>query len=119
MAGHGGGAFSGKDPTKVDRSAAYQCRRAAVSIVHAGLAERCLVSVAYAIGRADPLMLTAMTFGTGDDQHVLGAIKNHFDFTPKGIIAQLDLRRPIYQATACYGHFGRPGFPWESPVEMR
>lgn len=115
---HGGGCFSGKDPTKVDRSAAYQARRAAVSLVHSGLAQRCLVSVAYAIGRAVPLMLSAMTFGTGDDALALEKISRHIDFTPKGIIEQLNLRRPIFQKTACYGHFGRPGFPWEIPVPL-
>ncbi|TSC77079.1 MAG: S-adenosylmethionine synthetase (Methionine adenosyltransferase) (AdoMet synthetase) (MAT) [Parcubacteria group bacterium Gr01-1014_31] len=116
---HGGGAFSGKDPTKVDRSAAYQARRAAVSAVRSGLAKRCLVSVAYAIGRAEPLMLSVMTFGTGDDAKVLEKIRRAVDFTPKGIIQQLNLRRPIFQKTACYGHFGRPEFPWEQPLDLR
>jgi len=116
---HGGGCFSGKDPTKVDRSGAYQARRAALSAVTSGLAEKCLVSVAYAIGRAEPLMLTANSFGTGDDKKIITAIHKHIDFSPKGIIQQLNLRRPIYQKTACYGHFGRKGFPWEEPVDLK
>ena len=117
---HGGGCFSGKDPTKVDRSAAYQARRAALSVVESGLAERCLVAVAYAIGRAEPLMLTVNAFGSGDETTAHKKIQQHFDFTPQGIITQVNLRRPIYRATACYRHFGRNNvFPWEQPIALR
>ena len=114
---HGGGAFSGKDPTKVDRSACYAARYVAKNIVAAGLADRCEVAIAYAIGVAQPVSLQVDTFGTGklpDDQ--LGIhVKRHFDLSPDGIIRMLDLRRPIYQKTAAYGHFGREeeGFTWE------
>lgn len=107
---HGGGCFSGKDPTKVDRSGAYMCRFVAKNIVGKGLAKNCLVSVAYAIGRADPLMLRALD-EKGKDLSVY--VAKNFDFRPRAIIERLNLQTPIYLATASYGHFGRPGFPWE------
>ena len=108
---HGGGAFSGKDPTKVDRSAAYMARFAAKNIVAKGLAQKCMVSVAYAIGQAEPLM-TQATDEKGKNLNKY--LKEHFDFRPQAIIERLNLRRPIYQPTAAYGHFGRNGFPWEA-----
>ena len=114
---HGGGAFSGKDPTKVDRSACYMARHVVKNIVAAGLAERCQVQVAYAIGVADPVSIMVETFGTGKvpNARLEQLIRRHFDFTPAGIIKYLDLRRPIYKKTAAYGHFGRsePAFTWE------
>jgi S-adenosylmethionine synthetase len=114
---HGGGAFSGKDPTKVDRSASYMARHVAKNIVAAGLAERVLVQVAYAIGVADPVSIMVDTYGTGKvpDARLEEMIRRHFDFTPAGIIKYLNLRRPIYRKTAAYGHFGRsePEFTWE------
>lgn len=112
---HGGGAFSGKDPTKVDRSAAYYARYVAKNIVAAGLARRVLVEIAYAIGRAHPVSLRVDTYGTGtvSDEKLDELIAAHFDARPQAIIAQLDLQRPIYAQTAAYGHFGRPEFPWE------
>ncbi|GGS00446.1 methionine adenosyltransferase [Deinococcus sedimenti] len=112
---HGGGAFSGKDPTKVDRSAAYYARFIAKNIVAAGLARRALVEVAYAIGRANPVSLRVDTYGTGtvSDDRLATIVAEHFDARPQAIIAELDLRRPIYAQTAAYGHFGRPEFPWE------
>lgn len=112
---HGGGAFSGKDPTKVDRSGAYMGRYIAKNIVASGLAEKCLVQLSYVIGRAEPTSLTADTFGTGKipEEKIVEAIKTNFDLTPQGIIRSLDLLKPIYQKTACYGHFGRGEFPWE------
>jgi S-adenosylmethionine synthetase len=114
---HGGGAFSGKDPTKVDRSACYMARHVAKNIVAAGLAERALVQVAYAIGVADPVSIMVDTFGTGKvpNARLQEMIRRHFDFTPAGIIKYLNLRRPIYKKTAAYGHFGRsePEFTWE------
>ncbi|BBN96349.1 S-adenosylmethionine synthetase [Deinococcus grandis] len=112
---HGGGAFSGKDPTKVDRSAAYYARFIAKNIVAAGLARRALVEVAYAIGRAQPVSLRVDTYGTGtvSDDRLAVIVAEHFDARPQAIIAELDLRRPIYAQTAAYGHFGRPEFPWE------
>ncbi len=114
---HGGGAFSGKDPTKVDRSACYMARHVAKNIVAAGLAERAQVQVAYAIGVADPVSIMVDTFGTGRvaTTKLEQMIRRHFDFTPAGIIKYLDLRRPIYKKTAAYGHFGRsePEFTWE------
>ena len=112
---HGGGAFSGKDPTKVDRSAAYMARFAAKNVVANGLAKSCVVSVAYAIGRAEPLMVHAQT-DNGKDLN--GLVQEKFDFRPKAIIERLDLRRPIYQKTAAYGHFGRDGFPWEQVISL-
>ncbi len=115
---HGGGAFSGKDPSKVDRSAAYAGRYVAKNIVAAGLAERCEVQVAYAIGVAKPVSLMVNTFGTGKvaDEKIVDLIRAHFDLRPKGIIQSLDLLRPIYSKTAAYGHFGRdePEFSWEN-----
>jgi len=115
---HGGGAFSGKDPSKVDRSAAYAGRYVAKNIVAAGLASRCEVQVAYAIGVARPVSLMVSTFGTGkvSDEKIVELIGRHFDLRPKGIINALDLLRPIYQKTAAYGHFGRdePEFTWEN-----
>jgi len=113
---HGGGAFSGKDPSKVDRSAAYFARFVAREIVRAGAAARAEVQVAYAIGQAEPFSLAVDTFGTGDPAAAL-AIARGFDFRPAAILARLDLCRPIYEATACYGHFGRAGFPWEAEAE--
>jgi len=114
---HGGGAFSGKDPTKVDRSACYMARHVAKNVVAAGLAERAQVQVAYAIGVADPVSIMVETFGTGKiaNSALEALVRRHFDFTPAGIIKYLDLRRPIYQKTAAYGHFGRsePDFTWE------
>ena len=114
---HGGGAFSGKDPTKVDRSACYMARHVAKNVVAAGLAERAQVQVAYAIGVAEPVSIMVETFDTGkvSNQQLEGLVRRHFDFTPAGIIKYLDLRRPIYQKTAAYGHFGRsePDFTWE------
>ena len=115
---HGGGAFSGKDPSKVDRSAAYAGRYVAKNIVAAGLASRCLVQVSYAIGVAHPTSVMVDTFGTGkvSNETLTALIKKHFDLRPKGIVNMLDLLRPIYQKTAAYGHFGRdePEFTWES-----
>ncbi len=117
MARHGGGAFSGKDPTKVDRSAAYMCRYVAKNLVAAGLAERLELHVAYVIGKARPLAVSVETFGTAkvDDARILELIHSHFDLRPAAIIRHLDLRRPIYRQTAAYGHFGRPDLdlPWE------
>jgi len=115
---HGGGAFSGKDPSKVDRSAAYAGRYVAKNIVAAGLADRCEVQVAYAIGVARPVSLMVETFGTGkvSDEKIVELVKQHFDLRPKAIITSLDLLRPIYSRTAAYGHFGRDevGFTWEN-----
>ena len=113
---HGGGAFSGKDPTKVDRSAAYMARHVAKSIVAAELAERCEVQLAYAIGVSEPVSVYVDTQGTGrvDDDRLCEVVRDLFPLTPSGIIKYLDLRRPIYRPTAAGGHFGREGFPWES-----
>ncbi|MCK5898647.1 MAG: methionine adenosyltransferase [Methylococcales bacterium] len=117
MARHGGGAFSGKDPSKVDRSAAYMCRYVAKNIVAAGIAERCEVQVSYAIGVAEPTSIGIETFGTCkiDEAKLEQIIRENFDLRPKGLIAQLDLLKPIYQKTAAYGHFGRTeeSFSWE------
>ena len=117
MARHGGGAFSGKDPSKVDRSAAYAARYVAKNIVAAGLAERCEMQVAYAIGVAQPLSIHIETFGTGKiaNNKIEQLVRNHFDLRPKAIIRELNLLRPIFTATAAYGHFGRsePNFTWE------
>jgi S-adenosylmethionine synthetase len=114
---HGGGAFSGKDPSKVDRSAAYAARYVAKNIVAAGLARKCEVQVAYAIGVAKPVSLMVETFGTGKvaDEKLAELIARNFDLRPRAIIHELDLLRPIYRKTAAYGHFGReePGFTWE------
>ena len=115
---HGGGAFSGKDPTKVDRSAAYAARHVAKNIVAAGLAKKCLVQISYAIGVAQPTSIMVTTQGTGviDDAKLEQLVRRHFDLRPRGIIEMLDLRRPIYSKTAAYGHFGRdePEFSWEA-----
>lgn len=117
MARHGGGAFSGKDPSKVDRSAAYAGRYVAKNIVAAGLADRCEIQVSYAIGVAQPTSISVNTFGTGkiSDEKIVELVRENFDLRPKGLIAMLDLKRPIYQATAAYGHFGREetDFTWE------
>jgi S-adenosylmethionine synthetase len=114
---HGGGAFSGKDPSKVDRSAAYATRYVAKNIVAAGLADRCEIQVSYAIGVAEPTSIDIETFGTGkiEDSKIIELIRKHFDLRPRGLITMLDLLRPIYEPTASYGHFGREdmGFPWE------
>ncbi|MGZ5819428.1 MAG: methionine adenosyltransferase, partial [Burkholderiaceae bacterium] len=114
---HGGGAFSGKDPTKVDRSAAYAARYVAKNIVAAGLARQCQIQVSYAIGIAKPINITIYTEGTGviPDEKIAELVHEHFDLRPKGIVKMLDLLRPIYQKTAAYGHFGRsePEFAWE------
>jgi len=120
---HGGGAFSGKDPTKVDRSAAYMTRWVAKSLVHAKLASRVLIQVAYAIGVAEPLSINVNTYGTGvkTDEELLEIIKNNFDFRPGMIANQLDLKKPRYFKTACYGHFGRvdKDFTWETPKILK
>ena len=115
MARHGGGAFSGKDPSKVDRSAAYAARWAAKNVVASGLAERCELQVAYAIGRAHPLSVRVDTFGTetAPVERIESAVTKVFDLRPAAIIEELDLKRPIYAATSAYGHFGREGFAWE------
>ncbi len=117
MARHGGGAFSGKDPSKVDRSAAYAGRYVAKNLVAAGLAERCEIQVSYAIGVAEPTSISINTFGTGKlaDDDIVQLVREHFDLRPKGLIDMLDLKRPIYRTTAAYGHFGRTeeAFTWE------
>ena len=111
----GGGAFSGKDPTKVDRSGAYAARWVAKAIVASSLAKRCEVQLAYAIGCSEPVSVTVNTFGTGvtSDDHIEEAVKEVFDLTPAGIIEDLELTIPFYSALAYYGHFGRKGYPWE------
>jgi S-adenosylmethionine synthetase len=118
MVASGGGAFSGKDPTKVDRSAAYMARYIAKNIVASGIADKCLIQLAYVIGRAEPLSIMVDTYKTGkiSDTAIAKLISENFDLTPKGMIRELDLLRPIYRKTACYGHFGRqePEFSWES-----
>jgi S-adenosylmethionine synthetase len=115
---HGGGAFSGKDPSKVDRSAAYAARYVAKNVVAAGLASKCEVQISYAIGVAEPTSVSVTTFGTGriDDDQISKIVAANFDLRPKGIVQMLDLLRPIYEKTAAYGHFGRdePEFSWES-----
>ncbi len=115
---HGGGAFSGKDPTKVDRSATYMARYAAKNVVAAGLADRCTIQLAYAIGVAEPVSIYVNSHGTGkiDDAAISALLSKHLDFTPAGIIEHLDLRKPVYRQTAAYGHFGREeaGFTWET-----
>ena len=114
-AGHGGGCFSGKDPTKVDRSASYYARYVAKNLVAAGIAKRLEIQVAYAIGVARPVSVSVNSFGTGivSDEDILKLIEKYFDFRPKAIIEALDLKRPIYSSTSAYGHFGNPDFPWE------
>ena len=116
MARHGGGAFSGKDPSKVDRSATYAARWVAKNVVAAGIAQRCEIQLAYAIGRARPIGLYVDTFGTGvvPEERIADAIREVFDLRPLGMIEDLDLLRPIYRETAAYGHFGREDFPWEA-----
>ena len=115
MARHGGGAFSGKDPSKVDRSAAYAGRYVAKNLVAAGLADKAEIQVSYAIGVAEPTSISVDTFGTGklDEDKLIALVREHFDLRPYGLIEMLDLERPIYKATAAYGHFGREEFPWE------
>ena len=117
MARHGGGAFSGKDPSKVDRSAAYVGRYVAKNVVAAGLADRCEIQISYAIGVAEPTSISINTFGTGkiSDDHISQLVREHFDLRPKGLVEMLDLKRPIYRKTAAYGHFGREDadFTWE------
>ena len=123
MACHGGGCFSGKDPTKVDRSASYMARYVAKNIVAAGVAQRCLVQLAYVIGVADPVSVMVDTFGTGrvDEDLLVKAVQELFPLKPAGIITHLELRRPIYRRTAAYGHFGRndPDFTWEKTDKSR
>ena len=118
MVASGGGAFSGKDPTKVDRSAAYMARYIAKNIVAAGIADKCLIHLAYVIGRADPLAIMIDTYGTGklSEAELIKLVRQNFELTPQGMIKSLDLLRPIFRKTACYGHFGRtePEFSWES-----
>jgi len=117
MARHGGGAFSGKDPSKVDRSAAYAGRYVAKNIVAAGLADRCEIQISYAIGVAEPTSINIDTFGTGKlpEDEIAALVRKNFDLRPKGLVDMLDLKRPIYRKTAAYGHFGRtdPDFTWE------
>ena len=117
MARHGGGAFSGKDPTKVDRSACYAARHVAKNIVASGIAKKCEVQLAYAIGVAKPVSILINTFGTGkiSDEEITKLVENNFDLRPAAIIKNFDLRRPIYKQTAAYGHFGRDDLdlPWE------
>ena len=114
MGRHGGGAFSGKDPSKVDRSSAYFCRFVAKQVVASGLAKRAEIQVGYAIGLAKPVSVKVDTFGTGDERAAAEFVMNAFDFRPRAIIERLDLLRPIYRSTTNYGHFGRPGLPWEA-----
>lgn len=123
-AAHGGGAFSGKDPTKVDRSAAYYARYVAKSLVAAGLCDRALLQVSYAIGLADPLSIHVDTYGTAKngrtEADICRIVRSNFNFRPGNIIKELNLKRPIYQKTAAYGHFGRcdPDFTWETPKAL-
>jgi S-adenosylmethionine synthetase len=120
MGRHGGGAFSGKDPSKVDRSAAYAARWVAKHVVASGAADRCEVQVAYAIGMAHPMSILVETFGTNlvDEQAIALAVREVFDLRPAAIVRDLDLKRPIFRSTAAYGHFGRPGFPWEDTTRL-
>jgi S-adenosylmethionine synthetase len=115
---HGGGAFSGKDPSKVDRSSAYFCRYVARQIIASGLARRAEIQVGYAIGLAQPVSVKVDTFGTGDEEKAAQFVRENFDFRPRAIIEKLDLLRPIYRRTTNYGHFGRAGLPWEEPVAV-
>ena len=121
MGRHGGGCFSGKDPSKVDRSAAYMARYIAKNIIAADLAERCEIQLSYAIGVPFPVSIMADTFGTGKvpEEKIVEAVKKVFDCTPGGIVKTLDLKRPIYSATASYGHFGRSEFPWEKTDKVK
>jgi len=114
---HGGGAFSGKDYTKVDRSAAYAARWVAKSLVKAGLCKRVLVQISYAIGIAEPLSITIFSYGSSSksEKELLDIVKNNFDLRPGKIVKDLDLKKPIYKNTSCYGHFGRDEFTWEKP----
>jgi S-adenosylmethionine synthetase len=114
MGRHGGGAFSGKDPSKVDRSGAYFCRFVAREVIRAGLARRAEVQVAYAIGVAQPVSVKVDTFGTGDERAAAEFVRETFDFRPRAIIERLDLLRPFYRSTTNYGHFGKPHLPWEN-----
>jgi S-adenosylmethionine synthetase len=118
---HGGGAFSGKDPSKVDRSAAYMCRYISKNIVAAGIAQRCEIQLAYAIGIAEPVSIAIDTFNTGivDDARIIRAVREVFDCTPKAMIETLNLRKPIYRSTAAYGHFGRSEFSWEQTDKIQ
>ncbi|MFC1592437.1 methionine adenosyltransferase [Candidatus Omnitrophota bacterium] len=118
---HGGGAFSGKDPSKVDRSATYMARYIAKNIVAAGLAGKCLIQLAYVIGKAEPLSIMVDTYASSKipEDKLVGVIRGNFDLTPKGIIKELDLEKPIYQKTASYGHFGRPEFSWEKLDKLK
>ncbi|MEQ2276221.1 S-adenosylmethionine synthase isoform type-1, partial [Xenotaenia resolanae] len=118
--GHGGGAFSGKDYSKVDRSGAYAARWVAKSLVKAGLCKRALVQISYAIGVSQPLSITVFHYGTSnrDEDELLQIVQKNFDLRPGVIVRELGLKRPIYQATACYGHFGRKEFPWEQPKKL-
>jgi S-adenosylmethionine synthetase len=122
MGRHGGGAFSGKDPTKVDRSACYMARYIAKNIVASGLASRCEVQLAYAIGVAEPVSVMVNSFGTGviPEEKITALVRAHFPLTPRGIIDHLRLRRPIYRSTAAFGHFGRTeeSFTWEATDKM-
>jgi S-adenosylmethionine synthetase len=115
---HGGGAFSGKDPSKVDRSSAYFCRHVARQVVSAGLARRAEIQVGYAIGMAKPVSVKVDTFGTGDEDAAARFVMDSFDFRPRAICSTLDLLRPIYRSTTNYGHFGRPGLPWEAQAAV-
>ena len=112
---HGGGAFSGKDPSKVDRSAAYMARYVAKNLVANGYGKKCLVSVAYALGRAEPLMVEALD---EKGKSLAGVVNKNFDFRPRAVIERLQLQRPIYLQTAAYGHFGKKGLPWEKIVKV-
>ena len=122
MARHGGGAFSGKDPSKVDRSAAYAGRYVAKNIVSAGLAEKCEIQISYAIGVSEPTSISIDTYNTGklEDSVIANIVKEEFDLRPRGLIEMLDLKRPIYQKTAAYGHFGRDDIdlPWEKTNKL-
>jgi S-adenosylmethionine synthetase len=115
---HGGGAFSGKDPSKVDRSSAYFCRSVARQVIAAGLAKKAEIQVGYAIGMAKPVSVKVDTFGTGDEARAAAYVMDNFDFRPRMIIEKLNLLRPIYRSTTNYGHFGRTGLPWEEPVAV-
>ena len=123
MGSHGGGALSGKDPSKVDRSASYGARYVAKNLVASGLCDRCEVQIAYAIGVPQPVSIMVDSKGTGgvSDAQLTSLVRKHFDLTPQGLIKTLKLRRPIYRATAAYGHFGRtePGFTWEKTDKAR